>query len=498
MAWNTSVWIHSLAYNHSQALALFIESLTQAGIQTQTLNLETPRGIGVLFFEEITQELCDLLRKASHRGQERILAVAISPAAIANGHVWHLLRAGAADVFCWQHSPESLARIVAARLTRWLTVDQILESPLVQENLIGQSPAWRSMLRQLIEVAHFTDASVLIIGETGTGKELVARLIHTLNSRKKKKELTILDCSTIMPELAGSEFFGHERGAFTGAVSPRDGAFALANGGTLLLDEIGELPLRLQVQLLRVIQERIYKRVGGSSWQPTNFRLVCATNKDLAQMVKQGEFRADLYYRVAAWVCQLPPLRERKEDILPLAHHFLKELRLNEVSIELDEPVRQYLLRHDYPGNIRELRQLVVRLSSRYVGPGPLTLGSVPENERPAENPEQEDWHDAHFEQAIRHALALGIGLKEINRIASETAIRIALRDEEGNLQRAARKLGITDRALQIRRANHRLTMGSLVPGKKVPKDPAISFTHPAARDREIPPLGAAVDELGR
>lgn len=497
MAWNTPVWIHSLAHNHSQALASFIESLTQAGIQTQTLNLEAPKGTGVFFFEEITQEIYELLSKVSHCGQERILAIATLPTAIAKNHAWRLLRAGATDVFCWQQSPESLAQVVS-RLARWLAVDQILESPLVQENLIGQSPAWRSVLRQVIEVAHFTDASVLMIGETGTGKEMVARLIHTLDPKEKKKELVVLDCSTIVPELAGSEFFGHERGAFTGAVSPRDGAFALANGGTLLLDEIGELPLGLQVQLLRVIQERTYKRVGGSSWQSTDFRLVCATNKDLAQTVKQGEFRADLYYRIAAWVCRLPPLRERKEDILPLAYHFLKELRPDGVSIELDEPVRQYLLQRDYPGNIRELKQLAVRLGSRHVGPGPITLGSIPEDERPAESSEQEDWYDAHFEQAIRHALALGVGLKEINRIANETAIRVALRDEEGNLQRAARKLGITDRALQIRRANHRLTMGSLVPGKKVPEGPAISFTHPIARDRETPPLGAGADGLGQ
>lgn len=139
-----------------------------------------------------------------------------------------------------------------------------------------------------------------------------------------------------------------------------------------------------------------------------------------------------------------------------------------------------------------------MRLSSGYAGTGPLTLGSVPADERPAENPEQEDWHDVHFEQAIRHAMVLGVGLKEINRIASETAIRIALRDEEGNLQRAARKLGITDQALQIRRANHRLTMGYLVPGKKVSEDPVTSFAHPIAKDRETLPLGVAVDELGQ
>src|SRR5690606_31880967 len=136
--------------------------------------------------------------------------------------------------------------------------------------------------------------------------------------------LVILDCSTIVPELAGSEFFGHERGAFTGALITREGAFALADGGTLFLDEIGELPLHLQVQLLRVIQEGTYKKVGSNTWKSTRFRLICATNRDLSEEVKKGRFRADLFYRIASWTFHLPPLRERKEDILPLALHFLK------------------------------------------------------------------------------------------------------------------------------------------------------------------------------
>ncbi|ADJ27296.1 sigma 54-interacting transcriptional regulator [Nitrosococcus watsonii] len=467
MAWDMSVWVHSLAQNDNQIPTALVEALMQAGIRSRTLNLEAPKGTGVLFFKKFTPQLCELLSKVSHRGQEQVLAIAVSPIAMADSHAWRLLRAGAADVFCWQHSTEPLTQIIS-RLRRWAAVDQILESPLVQKNLLGRSLAWRSVLRQVIEAAHFTDASVLLMGETGTGKELIARLIHTLNPREKKKELVVLDCGTIVPELAGSEFFGHERGAFTGAISPRDGAFALASEGTLFLDEIGELPLGLQVQLLRVIQERTYKRVGGSSWQHTDFRLVCATNKDLAQAVEQGKFRSDLYYRIAAWVCRLPPLRERKEDILPLTHHFLNELRPDKAPIELDEPVRQHLLRRNYPGNIRELKQLAVLLGSRHVGPGPITLGALPQDERPTEESEQGDWYDVHFEQAIHHALDLGVGLKEISRIATETAIRVALRDEEGNLQRAARKLCITDRALQLRRANHRLTPDSLVSGQKI------------------------------
>src|SRR4029077_5747912 len=146
---------------------------------------------------------------------------------------------------------------------------------------------------------------------------IVARLIHLLDARPNKRDLVVLDCSTVVPELSGSEFFGHERGAFTGALTERHGAFALANGGTLFLDEIGELPLPLQAQLLRVVQEHSYKRIGGNKWHRTDFRLVCATNRDLLGLVCGGEFRADLYYRIASFVCKLPALRERAEDIIP-------------------------------------------------------------------------------------------------------------------------------------------------------------------------------------
>jgi transcriptional regulator with GAF, ATPase, and Fis domain len=211
----------------------------------------------------------------------------------------------------------------------------------------------------------------------------------------------ILDCTTIVPELSGSEFFGHERGAFTGAFTSRDGAFALANGGSLFLDEVGELPMGLQSQLLRVVQEHTYKRVGGNVWQHTDFRLICATNRDLLQCVTRGEFRADLYYRIADWVINMPPLRERREDILPLARHFLQKLRHeNELPI-LDAPVRDYLLRRDYPGNVRDLRQLVARITFRHVGPGPVTVGDIPEEERLSEQPIAPDWRDADWKASF-------------------------------------------------------------------------------------------------
>ena len=181
-------------------------------------------------------------------------------------------------------------------------------------------------MRELVEVGAFTNASVLIEGESGTGKELLAQLVHDLDLRRQKGDFVILDCAAITPELSGSEFFGHERGAFTGAVNARDGAFALANGGTLFLDEVGELPLTLQAQLLRVVQEHQFKRVGSNTWQRTEFRLVCATNRDLLAGVAEGRFRGDLYHRIAGWVCHVPPLRDRPEDILPLTTHFLSQL----------------------------------------------------------------------------------------------------------------------------------------------------------------------------
>jgi len=239
-----------------------------------------------------------------------------------------------------------------------------------------------------------------------------------------------------------------------GAVSARDGAFALADRGTLFLDEVGELPPRLQTHLLRVIQEQSFKRVGGNAWQKASFRLVCATNRDLPNLVREGGFRADLFYRLAGFVCKLPPLRERPEDILPLTFQFLKEHFPGREPPELDAPVLDCLLRRDYPGNVRDLKQFVSRMLCRYAGHGPVTVGCIPPDERPAWPADQEcGWCDAAFESAIRRALAQGVGLKAISRAAEETAIRIAV-DDAGNLQQAALRLGVTDRTLQLRRAS--------------------------------------------
>jgi transcriptional regulator with GAF, ATPase, and Fis domain len=304
-------------------------------------------------------------------------------------------------------------------------------------------------------VARFTAASVLLTGESGTGKELVARLVHELDPRPAKGELVVVDCTTVVPTLSGSEFFGHERGAFTGAVAARDGAFALANRGTLFLDEVGELPVQLQSELLRVVQEGTYKRVGSNAWQTTSFRLICATNRDLAEEQAAGRFRRDFYYRIAAATVRLPPLRERKADTLPLFSHFLAELRPGQQVPGLDPVVRELLLRREFPGNVRDLRQLALRVSNRHVGAGPVSAGDIPEEDRPAAGPSR-GFDGFELDEPVRHGLADGKGLRELREAAADAAVRVALEEAGGNLRQAAVRLGVTDRALQLRRAGWR------------------------------------------
>jgi transcriptional regulator with GAF, ATPase, and Fis domain len=426
--------------------------LVQSGIEMCGLDHDPERGMGILFFHEFSDRLCTFIEDIGRNGMCRVLGLADSCTALERDNPWKLLQAGISDVFALD-SVADCAEKILSRFKRWFAVEQLTESPVVKEAIIGQSPAWRAVLRQVVEVAHFTDSSMLITGETGTGKELIARLIHTVDSRQDKSDLVILDCTTLVPELSGSEFYGHERGAFTGAITSRDGAFALANNGTLFLDEVGELPLTLQAKLLRVVQEKTFKRVGGNAWQSTNFRLLCATNKDLISAVRHGEFRSDLYYRIANWTCTLPSLRDRSEDILPLARYFIRQLTTGGDAPELDKLVRECLLTRKYPGNVRDLKQLISRIMCRYAGHGPITVGDIPEAERPHEDEAVQHWSNGQLEKAVRQALMFNAGLKDIRRAAETIAINLAVQEEKGNLQRAARRLGVTDRALQLRRA---------------------------------------------
>jgi transcriptional regulator with GAF, ATPase, and Fis domain len=207
-----------------------------------------------------------------------------------------------------------------------------------------------------------TDSTVLVTGETGTGKELIARLIHTL-SRRKDKALVKLDCTTIPANLAESELFGHEKGAFTGALSRKLGRFELADGGTLFIDEIGELPLDLQAKLLRMLQEGEFERVGGTCTLTVNVRVIAATHRDLAELCRQGRFRTDLFYRLNVFPIALPPLRERREDIPLLVKHFTQKYATElEKKIEaIPERMMTALCNYAWPGNIRELEHIIER-----------------------------------------------------------------------------------------------------------------------------------------
>lgn len=442
-----AVWLHAASPALSERAARLASLLKQEGVVIQERESDGGMCRIILLDDADPLQLAALAPRCEDGGVFALLCRADAPPSASS---WAALAAGAADVLWWPSFEDDPAPLLA-RVRRRLAVAQLAESDAVCQALVGRSAIWRALVREVVEVAAFSASPVLITGETGTGKDLIAQAIHQLSGCAG--ELTVLDCTTLSPELAGSELFGHERGAYTGAVGARDGAFAQADQGALFLDEIGELPLPLQAQLLRVVQEHKYKRVGGNSWQPSRFRLICATNRDLEADVASGRFRADLLYRIAGWRCRTPPLRDRRDDILPLVTHFLAAHAAPLPGCELDPAVREYLLTRDYPGNVRELRQTVARLWHRHCGCGPLTLGAVPPDERAQCGTQlAAPWPDAAFASAIRHALDQGMSLTRITQASADTAIRIVLEQEGGSNQRAAQRLGVTDRALQIRR----------------------------------------------
>lgn len=406
------------------------------------------------------------LHNWSTTSAERIIVVTENESSAADS--WQALRHGASDVV-------QLSDVdgVADKLERWIQLDDLLVSSTVNSTLVGESPGWLNVVRELVDLARFSNINLLIGGESGTGKELAARLVHTLDARPKKGALITVDCTTIIPTLAGSELFGHERGAFTGAERSREGAFARAQGGTLFLDEIAELSLPLQAELLRVVQDGNYKPVGSNVWCEARFRLVCATHRDLVAAVAAGTFRQDLYFRIAGTMIQLPPLRDRRGDIPRLATHFLGQLSPD--CVGFDPLLLAYLESRPWPGNVRELRHYVHRLAARHCGNGPVTLGALPQEDRaaPAFPPgprvqervrasssipstsgvpggSRADASSLH--RAVRELLHQGMRLPEIAQRFGDLAVDMTLKDESGNVHRAARRLGVTDRALQQRR----------------------------------------------
>jgi transcriptional regulator with GAF, ATPase, and Fis domain len=280
-------------------------------------------------------------------------------------------------------------RLAAEQKIRSLTVEteylrEEISALLNCDEVIGQSEPLLQLLRDVQEVSR-TDATVLILGETGTGKELIARAVH-LASRRRDRPLVKVNCAAIPAALIESEFFGHEQGAFTGATKKRDGRFALAHGGTIFLDEIGELPIDLQVKLLRVLQEGEFEPVGSSQTRKVDVRVLAATNRDLQQAVRNGKFREDLYYRLNVFPIEVPPLRKRGNDIALLAAAFARKFaqRMGRTIEPLSEDCLRRLKGYSWPGNVRELQNVIERavITSR---DGRLNLDrALPESGKPA------------------------------------------------------------------------------------------------------------------
>jgi formate hydrogenlyase transcriptional activator len=250
-----------------------------------------------------------------------------------------------------------------------LYLEDEIRTEMNPAQIIGSSASLRKVLKQVETVAP-TDSTVLIYGETGTGKELIARAIHDLSSRRAKAFVK-LNCAAIPTGLLESELFGHEKGAFTGAIAQRLGRFEVANGGTIFLDEIGEIPLELQTKLLRVLQEREFERLGSSHTLRTDARLIAATNRNLEAMVTEQKFRSDLFFRLNVFPIQIPPLRKRQEDIPLLVRHFAQQFskRMNKLIETIPSSAMEALANYHWPGNIRELQNVIERAVIVSTGP---------------------------------------------------------------------------------------------------------------------------------
>ena len=302
---------------------------------------------------------------------------------------------------------------------------EIRPAPGSHNELIGESSPMKQLGRVIARVAS-VDSTVLICGETGTGKELVARTIHD-QSRRASKRFAAINCATLSEPLLESTLFGHERGAFTGAVATKPGLFEIARGGTVFLDEVGELPSAVQARLLRVIQEREFERVGGTSTLKTDVRLLAATNRDLKRAVLEHTFRDDLYFRLNVIALSVPPLRERRDDIERLTLHFVQKhaMRSRRRLVGISPEALQALIAYRWPGNVRELEnaieRAVVMSVSNCIQPDDLPSDVLDTSSTPEES----------------------LNLSGMVTSSKRTLVRLALAQADGDYARAARQLGV-------------------------------------------------------
>jgi two-component system response regulator PilR (NtrC family) len=346
-------------------------------------------------------------------------------------------RLGAYDYIAKPVKPEKLLFLIekAAEKYRLRQESRFLKQELASEissNIIAESLVMRNVLEQVEQVAR-TDSTVLITGETGTGKECVARLIH-VRSRRNAKPLRSINCAAFSESLLDSELFGYEKGSFTGANSRKEGIIESVSGGTLFLDEIGDMSPNTQAKVLRVIQEKRIRRVGGNEDVAVDIRIITASNKDLKEAIRQGKFREDLFYRINVIPITIPPLRERKKDIPVLINHFFSKMGRKK---ELDREAMSVLLDYDWPGNVRELEALVERIAVFHKS-GNVSVDDLPtdlSNRKPSES--RSPWV----------LPEKGIIFEDLEK----QLIAKALEKTNGNMMNAAKLLGMSYRAFRYR-----------------------------------------------
>jgi transcriptional regulator with GAF, ATPase, and Fis domain len=343
------------------------------------------------------------------------------------------------------HADEAMAR--AARLdARVRTLTEAIDPRTGLRYVIGDSPTWRRVLTQATQVAS-TDTTVLLLGPSGAGKEVVARYLHRASSRRGAPFIA-LNCAALPEQLLEAELFGYERGAYTGATQSKPGQIELAAGGTLFLDEVGEMSPSAQAKFLRVLQEREFQRLGGTRTLRADVRIIAATNRDLPRAIAHGTFREDLYYRLNVFAIKLPPLCERRDDVLPLSMAFLAEFgrQIGRAPIGIARDARQRLLAYHWPGNVRELRNVLERAVI-------LCDGGLITSEHLALNNLQPVTGPSASAAAAPAGTVDGGGPVPANDLpAMERAmIEQALRDARFNKSRAARALGLTRRQLYSR-----------------------------------------------
>ena len=341
------------------------------------------------------------------------------------------LKAGAADFFTKPFDDEDLLNAIRQCIS--IDLEEEIRPAQNAGNMVGESLRFQAVVRDIQMVAP-TDATVLIQGETGTGKELVASAIHDLSDRRKRP-FVMVNCAAIPATLLESELFGHEKGAFTGAIAQKIGRFEMAHQGTLFLDEIGEIPLELQPKLLRVLQEQEFERLGGNHTHRVDVRIVAATNRNLKQMAEDGSFRSDLYYRLNVFPLSVPPLRERRQDIPLLIRFFAQKYarKMNRAIEEIPSSTLEALTNYHWPGNIRELQNLVER--SVILSPGKILQIAIPDAVRRCQAEPNADDTDR---ERIIEALRLSGG-----KIGGDTGAATKLGLRRTTLQSRMKKLNI-------------------------------------------------------